>query len=218
MSKTKPSGPGHYEVLFIIANEYTEEEAKKISQDIEGIISKYKGEITYKEFWGKKKLAYPIKHNHFGYYSLLEFDLETESLPELNENLRLSDKIIRFQIIKIKKRTLEEINAEKAKQEALNKNKGDKGESDNKEEKPKKESAEKKLNKDELEDANETKEEKAGDEKKEDNEENKTKEKEEKEEVKKEDEEKKSEKENEESLKDFDDKLDNILDSQDLIK
>ncbi|HKK54153.1 MAG TPA: 30S ribosomal protein S6 [Patescibacteria group bacterium] len=207
MSKTKPSGPGHYEVLFIIANEYTEEEAKKISQDVEGIISKYKGEITYKEFWGKKKLAYPIKHNHFGYYSLLEFDLETESLPELNENLRLFDKIIRFQIIKIKKRTLEEINAEKAKQEALSKNKDEKDtQKTSKKEETTSTSAEKE------EKVEEKVEEKIEEKEKKDKEADK---KEDKEEERKDKEEKK---EKDDNLKDLDDKLDNILDAQDLIK
>ncbi|MFP4514667.1 MAG: 30S ribosomal protein S6 [Parcubacteria group bacterium] len=199
MSKTKPSGPGHYEVLFIMANEYTEEEAKKISQDVEGIIAKYKGEITYKEFWGKKKLAYPIKHNHFGYYSLLEFDLETTALPDLNENLRLFDKIIRFQIIKRTKRTLEEINAEKAKQEALSKNK------DEKETKEKGDTATKKTEDDSTE--------KIKEEKKKESKEEVSKEEDKKKESKEED-----KKEKEESLKDLDDKLDNILDAQDLIK
>jgi small subunit ribosomal protein S6 len=215
MSKTKPSGPGHYEVLFIIANEYTEEEAKKISQDIEDIISKYKGEISYKEFWGKKKLAYPIKHNHFGYYSLLEFDLETKSLPELNENLRLFDKIIRFQIIKIRKRTLEEINAEKAKQEALSKNKEEKY---TKEEKTTTTSKEKGDKDDSTEEKVEEKKIGEGKEEKDKEEREETKDKEEKDKVEKDKEEKKDKKEKEDSLKDLDDKLDNILDSQDLIK
>jgi small subunit ribosomal protein S6 len=203
MSKTKASGPGHYEVLFIIANEYTEEEAKKISQDVEGIISKHKGEISYKEFWGKKKLAYPIKHNHFGYYSLLEFDLETEGMPELNETLRLFDKIIRFQIIKTRKRTLEEINAEKAKQESLSKVKEDKEDNDQKGDSK---NSGRKVEKKVVD--TKTKEEK-----------------EEKEEVEvemsveeKEKEAKKKEKAEKDSLKDLNDKLDNILDSQDLIK
>jgi small subunit ribosomal protein S6 len=203
MSKTKAAGPGHYEILFIIANEYTEEEAKKISQDVEGIINKHKGEMSYKEFWGKKKLAYPIKHNHFGYYSLLEFDLETEGMPELNETLRLFDKIIRFQIIKTRKRTLEEINAEKAKQESLSKSTGDK--EDNEQKKGDKNSDKKDEKK--ITDIN-TKE-------------NKEKDKEDKKEMsadEKKKEAKKKEKAEKDSLKDLDDKLNNILDAQDLIK
>jgi small subunit ribosomal protein S6 len=199
MSKTKASGPGHYEILFIIANEYTEKEAKKISQAVEDIISKYKSEINYREFWGKKKLAYPIKHNHFGYYSLLEFDLETQNLPKLNENLRLFDKIIRFQIIKRRKRTLEEINTEKTKQEVLSK---DKEEKNTKKEKREKEDLSENKNKD---DSIKEKEEKKIEEKKETTKDTKK-------------EEEKKKKEKEDNLKDLNDKLDNILDSQDLIK
>ncbi len=212
MSKTKTLDANHYEILFIIANQYTEEEAKSIVKDVEAIINKYGGEVNYNEFWGKKKLAYPIKNNHFGYYNLLEFDLKGDKLPELNENLRLFDKIIRFQIIRTQKRSIEEINAEKEKQEALSKNK------DNK----KTESKKNTTNKDTKEGA-EVKEEKepedkSKEEKKEEKIEAKTedKSKEEKEEKKKEDANKDDDKK-EESLKDLDDKLDNILDSKDLI-
>jgi small subunit ribosomal protein S6 len=121
MSKTKPSGLGHYEILFIIPNKYTEDEAKQVVKEVQKIIEKFSGIITYEEFWGKKKLAYPIQHNHFGYYQLFRFDAEKPQLKEINEILRLFEKIIRHQIIKVKAMTTEEILEQKKKQDELNK-------------------------------------------------------------------------------------------------
>ncbi len=117
MAKTKKSDHNHYELLFIIPNNFTEDEAKKIDTNIESIIKDLEGEITHQEYWGKKRLAYEINHHHYGYYSLLEFDLLAEKLTELNRVLKLSNEVLRHQIIKRKKRNPEEIEAEKVRQE-----------------------------------------------------------------------------------------------------
>lgn len=116
MAKTKKTETKHYEILFIVPNNFTEDEAKKINTSIESMIKDVGGEITYQEYWGKKKLAYEIDKNHYGYYNLIEFDLIGKKLIELNRQLNLSKEILRHQIIQTKKRTLEEIEAEKTRQ------------------------------------------------------------------------------------------------------
>lgn len=118
MSKTKKVGLSHYELLFIVANNYTEAESVEIKQHVIDYLEKeLTAKIGYMENWGKKKLAYEIKHNSHGYYFLIEFDLDGKRLADLNRHLRLSKEVLRHQIIKQKTRTLEEIQAEKIKQE-----------------------------------------------------------------------------------------------------
>jgi len=109
MSKTKNSGATHYEILFIIPNKFTEDEAKTVSAGVEKVIVENEGKITFSEFWGKKKLAYEIKHNAFGYYSLFEFDLEGKNLAKIDKNFRLSTDILRHQIIVKKAKSEKEI-------------------------------------------------------------------------------------------------------------
>ncbi|MGE5425636.1 MAG: 30S ribosomal protein S6 [Bacillota bacterium] len=101
MSKTKPSGASRYELLFIVPNQYTEDEAKTIIAKVEGIVADNGGQAAYREFWGKKKLAYVIKQNHYGYYSLLEFDAERDAIAKLDRTLRLNHEVLRHQIISI---------------------------------------------------------------------------------------------------------------------
>ncbi len=101
MSKSKASGPSRYELLFIVPNNYTEDEAKVIITKAEAAISEQGAQIVYREFWGKKKLAYVIKQNHYGYYNLCEFDAEPASILKIDRNLRLSKEILRHQIISI---------------------------------------------------------------------------------------------------------------------
>ncbi len=117
MAKNKSSEIPHYEMLYIISNKYTEEETKTIANKIKKIIEKEEGKITYEEEWGKRKLAYPIKHFNYGYYNLVEFDLDTSKINDLNNTMRIMKEILRHVIVKRPKRTLEEINKEKEKRE-----------------------------------------------------------------------------------------------------
>lgn len=100
MSKTKPSGLIHYEILFIMPNRFTDEEAKEVFTKVGQFISSLEGKITLENYWGKKKFAYPIKHEYYGYYGLFEFDLERAAVAEINNKLRLDNNIVRFLIIK----------------------------------------------------------------------------------------------------------------------
>lgn len=100
MSKTKPSGLIHYEILFIIPNKFTDDEAQGIFKKVGQLITSNEGTITMEDYWGKKKFAYPIKHEYYGYYGLLEFDLERSSIAEINNKLRHDNNVLRFIIIK----------------------------------------------------------------------------------------------------------------------
>jgi small subunit ribosomal protein S6 len=109
MSKTKVSGAKHYEILFIMPNKFTDDEAKKIAEKVGQVITENGGQITYSEYWGKKKLAYEIKHNAYGYYALFEFDLEGNLLAKIDQNLRLSTEVLRHQVVVKKTKSAEEL-------------------------------------------------------------------------------------------------------------
>jgi small subunit ribosomal protein S6 len=119
MSKTKATGSSRYEILFIVPNKYTEGEAKTVIGNVEKIISDNGGQIVTNEYWGKKKLAYEIKHNAYGYYQLFEFDLEAKNLSRVDNLLNLSHEVLRHQVIKIKVKTPEEIAKAKSVREKI---------------------------------------------------------------------------------------------------
>jgi len=120
MGNIKISGPIHYELLYIVSNKFTLDEAKDINKKIkEEISNKYKGEITYEEEWGKKEMSYKIQQFRYGYYFLLEFDLDRQKLEKLEKYLRLSDEVIRYMLVKKKKQTADEINSEQARIKAI---------------------------------------------------------------------------------------------------
>ena len=121
MAKNKSSQLPRYELLYVMSNKFTSEETEPIAQKVEDLITASDGNIVYRENWGKRRMSYPIKGFQFGYYRLLEFDLPANKIEEINRYLRLSNDILRHQIIKRQPRTVQEILAAKeeiAKREA----------------------------------------------------------------------------------------------------
>jgi len=100
----------NYELLYIIPNQYTDEEAKKIKEKVDAMLKGFGAIIGIEEDMGKKKLAYPIGQVAHGYYFLNEFELEDGTkLAEINNNLRLDKEILRAQIVVKQKLTPEQI-------------------------------------------------------------------------------------------------------------
>lgn len=140
MAKSKKTGRSHYELLYIVANKFTEDELKPIMEKVEKFITDHEGEITYKEEWGNKKMAYAISDFSFGYYNLVEFDVETVNLYEIDRALRLSNDVLRHQIVVKRKRSEEEIQKQKEEEkERMKKEKEKIKEETKKESKPKEE-------------------------------------------------------------------------------
>ncbi len=110
----------NYELLYIVPNQYTDDEAKKIEEKINTFLQKQDAILGFKEFLGKKKLAYPINKIAHGYYIVVEFELEDETkVSKISNELRLDKEILRAQIIKKHKITPQEIARQKKQREEV---------------------------------------------------------------------------------------------------
>jgi len=88
-----------YELTYIVSSEITAEEVEAETKNIEFFIQDKKGIILKSEKPSPRTLAYPIKKQSSGFFSVLEFQLEPEHLGELKEKLQKDDKIIRHMLI-----------------------------------------------------------------------------------------------------------------------
>ena len=113
MSKTNIEIPPHYELLYLIPNKYSEDELAPIIDKVRDIIQTNGGNITLNEQWGRKRLAYPIKSFHFGYYNLLEFDLAADKVAKIERALKLFAEVIRHQLVSKKLKTASQLEEEK---------------------------------------------------------------------------------------------------------
>lgn len=89
----------NYELMFIINPTLEEDKKNAVVEKVQEVITGANGEVSKVDVWGMRKLAYPIEKKEEGYYVVLEFQASPELPKELNRRLRISDDVMRHQII-----------------------------------------------------------------------------------------------------------------------
>ena len=95
------TGLGSYEVVFIVRPDASDEQLEAAVQDVSQFITGRDGVVDEVEQWGKKRLAYPIRHYREGSYVLTRFQLSPDQNGELDSSLRISEDVIRHLLIRL---------------------------------------------------------------------------------------------------------------------
>jgi len=89
-----------YELTVIISPELEGEKLEAAIDNISQFITQRGGTISGADRWGKKRLAYPLKHFMEGYYILTQFKMKPALSKELEARLHISEEILRHLLIK----------------------------------------------------------------------------------------------------------------------
>ena len=89
-----------YETIFILHPSLDEEAVKANIEKFKGVIENGGGTIENVDFWGKRKLAYEIAKVNEGFYTLINFEANTELPKELDRVFRITDGVIRHISVK----------------------------------------------------------------------------------------------------------------------
>ena len=90
-----------YELTVILKPELLEEKLTATTENIKKFITGKGGVISDTKSWGKRRLAYPIKHSLEGNYILFRFKMKPDQNRELETNLRISEDVMRHLLVKI---------------------------------------------------------------------------------------------------------------------
>lgn len=102
-----------YESIFILRSSLGDEDAEAVIEKMKSVLTKHGATIVKAENWGKKKLAYEIKHDRRGTYILLQFESAQENVvSELERLYRLEDSVIKFLTVRVEEEALQAVAAE----------------------------------------------------------------------------------------------------------
>jgi small subunit ribosomal protein S6 len=100
-TKTTEQSVNDYELVFIVHPEVADDALDPLINNVTQYITGKNGTVIEVARWGRKKLAYPIKHVLEGNYILIKFKLDPSANKELENNLKISEKIMRYLLIKM---------------------------------------------------------------------------------------------------------------------
>ncbi|GJM30980.1 MAG: 30S ribosomal protein S6 [Cyclobacteriaceae bacterium] len=96
-----------YESVFILTPVLSETQMKDTADKLKKVLTDSGAELINEENWGLKKLAYPIQHKTTGFYYLVEFNSEPDSVNAFEIACRRDEKVMRFLTISLDKHALE---------------------------------------------------------------------------------------------------------------
>jgi len=89
-----------YELVVIISPE-VDEAVDSVVDGVSRFITENGGTVSAVEPWGKRKLAYPIKHFMEGSYVLTRFKLRPKLSKQLEASLQISEDVLRHLLVKV---------------------------------------------------------------------------------------------------------------------
>jgi ribosomal protein S6 len=88
-----------YELTYLLPASLTESELTAARESIEKLVAKYTGEVVMKENWGKRELAYKIRHGAQrqteAVYTMLVVEFLPKKAYEFEKELYLQDMVMR---------------------------------------------------------------------------------------------------------------------------
>ena len=89
-----------YEVLYIVRADLDDEKVQDAVKRVNTLIQRSGGTIDKTNLWGKRRLAYEVKHQKEGAYVLQDFQLDPDRVPELEAALKITEEVLRHLVVR----------------------------------------------------------------------------------------------------------------------
>src|SRR5215210_9439995 len=90
-----------YEAVVVLDHGLEEDAITGVIDGTTELIRARGGEVRRVDRWGRRRLAYELRHRWEGYYVLIEARVEPPVVDELNRVLLLADEVIRHKVVRV---------------------------------------------------------------------------------------------------------------------
>lgn len=89
-----------YELMMITHGSLDEAAVQANVERFTTLIGDQGGTVTRVDHWGKRQFAYEINHMHEGYYTVVDLEISSKGLLEVERQLRLADQVVRHKVVR----------------------------------------------------------------------------------------------------------------------
>jgi small subunit ribosomal protein S6 len=90
-----------YETVFIARQDVSAKQVEDLAKNFSKIVNDNGGETKRTESWGLRTLAYRIKKNRKGHYTLFHFDAPAKAIAEMERNMKINEDVLRYMTVTI---------------------------------------------------------------------------------------------------------------------
>ena len=96
-----------YEHIFIARQDVSQQQVEQLLEQYTNVIKENGGSVGKTEYWGLRNLAYKVKKNRKGHYTLMNIDAPHAAVAEMERQMGLSDDVLRFMTIRVEEHETE---------------------------------------------------------------------------------------------------------------
>src|SRR5499427_4431593 len=90
-----------YENVFIARQDVPTTQVETLTNQFAELVTGLGGTVSKKEYWGLRSLAYRIKKNRKGHYTLLNIEAPPAAVAEMERNMRISEDVLRLLTVRV---------------------------------------------------------------------------------------------------------------------
>ena len=89
-----------YELAVVVSAKLEDEARAEVIEKVKAMITRFGGNVTDVDEWGKRRFAYEIQKMREGYYYFIQFDADAACPAEVEKRVRIMDNVLRYLIVR----------------------------------------------------------------------------------------------------------------------
>ena len=89
-----------YELAVVLSAKLEDDERAAALEKVKGYITRFGGNVTDVDEWGKRRFAYEIQKMTEGFYYFVHFEAESTVPGEVEQRIRIMDNVLRYLCVK----------------------------------------------------------------------------------------------------------------------
>ena len=89
-----------YELAVVVNAKIEDDERAQVIEKVKALITRFGGNVTDDDEWGKKRLAYEIQKMKEAYYYFIHFESDATTPGEIEQRIRIMDNVLRYLCVK----------------------------------------------------------------------------------------------------------------------
>ena len=89
-----------YELAVVVSAKIEDDARAEVIEKVKNLVTRFGGNVTDVDEWGKRRLAYEIQKMKEGFYYIVQFDAPTTAPAEIESRIRIMDNVMRYLVVK----------------------------------------------------------------------------------------------------------------------
>ena len=89
-----------YELAVVVSAKLEDDARAEVIEKVKALVTRFGGNITDVDEWGKKRLAYEIQKMKEGFYYFIQFEADATCPAEVERHVRIMDNVMRYLVVK----------------------------------------------------------------------------------------------------------------------